>query len=198
MTVKITRTELDAAGLRALAARGKDAAVARRLLGLALVLEGHPRAKAAQMAGMDRQTLPDWIHRYNEHGVAGLSNRANPGRPPRSLSPEQEATVAEWVRHGPDRAKHKVIRWRLVDLRDEAARVFDVHLHERTMGKLLRRLGFSHISTRPRHPSADPAAQDAHKKTSRPWLPAPCPQPPEASRSRSGGRMKPGSDKRAA
>ena len=57
MTVAITRTELDAAGLRAAATRCKDAAAARRMLALALVMEGHSRSEAARAAGMDRQTL---------------------------------------------------------------------------------------------------------------------------------------------
>ena len=58
MAVAISRTELDAAGLRA-AARSRDAAASRQMLALALVLEGHSRAEAARAAGMDRQTLRD-------------------------------------------------------------------------------------------------------------------------------------------
>ena len=63
MTVAITRTELDAAGLRAAAGRSKDVAAARRMLALALVMEGYSRREAARAAGMDRQTLRDWAHR---------------------------------------------------------------------------------------------------------------------------------------
>ena len=75
MTVAITRTDLDATGLRAAAGRSKDAAASRRMLALALVLEGRNRTEAARAAGMDRQTLRDWVHRYNEQGLAGLVNR---------------------------------------------------------------------------------------------------------------------------
>ena len=57
MTVAITRTDLDARGLRAAATRAKDAAAARRMLALALVMEGQNRTEAACAAGMDRQTL---------------------------------------------------------------------------------------------------------------------------------------------
>ena len=71
MTIAITRTGLDAAGFRSAAAREKDAAASRRMLALALVLEGRTRTEAAQAAGMDRQTLRDWVHRYNEAGLAG-------------------------------------------------------------------------------------------------------------------------------
>ncbi len=79
MTVAITRTDLDAAGLRAAASGSRRAAASRRMLALALVLEGHNRAAAARAAGMDRQTLRDWVHRYNEAGLDGLKPRANTG-----------------------------------------------------------------------------------------------------------------------
>src|SRR5919199_1346289 len=71
--VPITRTDLDAAGLRRAAQRSRDAAAARRMLALALVLEGASRTQAAKAAGMERQTLRDWVHRYNARGTgAGL------------------------------------------------------------------------------------------------------------------------------
>jgi putative transposase len=188
MTVTIRRTDLDAAGLRAAAARSKDAAASRRMLALALVLEGRTRIEAARAAGMDRQTLRDWVHRYNDHGLDGLKNHPKTGAPPRKLTPEQEATVCEWVREGPRLEQHKVIRWRLMDLRDEIARRFGVQMHERTVGKLMARLNFSRVSVRPRHPEQDTAAQDAHKKTLPSWSPQPSPSMRVASRSSSGGR----------
>jgi transposase len=116
---------------------------------------------------MDRQTLRDWVHRYNDSGLAGLHNADGRGRPPRKLTSRQEATVATWVRQGPDRDRHKVVRWRLADLRDEIAREFGVQLHERTVGKLLARLNFAHVSARPRHPEQDVTAQEARKKPCR-------------------------------
>jgi len=51
------------------------------MLALALVLEGRNRTEAARAAGMDRQTLRDWFHRYNAQGLQGLINRANRGAP---------------------------------------------------------------------------------------------------------------------
>jgi transposase len=65
------------------------------MLGLALVLEGYARGEAARLCGMDRQTLRDWVIRYNAEGVAGLSDRTSPGPKPR-LTPEQEAAVESW------------------------------------------------------------------------------------------------------
>jgi|SRR5271165_879158 len=197
MTVAITRTALDAADLRAAATRCKDAAAARRMLALALVMEGSGRSEAARAAGMDRQTLRDWVHRYNESGLAGLHNAPERGRPPRKLTPEQEMTVAEWVRRGPA-PEHKIVRWRCVDLRDEIGREFRVQLHERTVGKLLARLNFAHVSVRPRHPEQDAAAQEAHKKTIPSWSPPSFRRMHATSRLSCGGRMKRGLVSRAA
>jgi transposase len=197
MTVAVTRTELDAAGLRAAAGRSKDAAAARRMLAVALVMEGHRRGAAARAAGMDRQTLRDWVHRYNESGLAGLHNVVARGRPPRKLTPEQEATVAEWVRRGPPQ-EYKIVRWRCIDLREEIAREFGVQLHERTVGKLLARLNFARVSVRPRHPEQDVAAQEAHKKTMRSCSPRSSQSMRAANRSSCGGRTKRGLASRAA
>ena len=88
--VAITRTELTAAELRAAAARSRDAKAARRMLAVALVLEGVDRKTAAETCGMDRQTLRDWVHRYNAEGLAGLTNHRGGSRP-RRLDPGQVA-----------------------------------------------------------------------------------------------------------
>ncbi len=198
MTIAITRADLGPAELRAAASRSKDAAASRRMLALALVLEGSNRTEAARAAGMDRQTLRDWVHHYNRSGLAGLTNQANPGAPPRKLTAEQEAVVADWVRQGPTPGKHKMIRWRLVDLRDEVARHFGVQMHERTVGKLMARLNFSRVSVRPRHPEQDAEAQETHKKSLPSWLRQASLSTPLASQSSSGGRMKHGSASKAA
>jgi transposase-like protein len=105
MTVRITRLEFDAVALRKLAGQATEAPVVRRLLALALVLEGHQRMEAAQRCGMDRQTLRDWVIRYNEQGVAGLSDRPHGGGAPAKLSLEEKAQLAAWVREGPDLAE---------------------------------------------------------------------------------------------
>jgi hypothetical protein len=82
--VTIIRADLTATGLRQAAAGSNDANAARRMLGLALVLEGYARGEAARLCGMDRQTLRDWVIRYNAEGVAGLSDRTSPARYGRS------------------------------------------------------------------------------------------------------------------
>jgi transposase len=198
MAVEIRRTDVSAAELRREAGRTSDAAAARRMLAIALVLDGHRRGDAARQCGMDRQTLRDWVHRFNAEGIVGLSNRPHGGGPEPKLSAEQQAEIAQWVRRGPDPDQDGIVRWRLIDLRERIAREFVVELHERSVGKLVRRLGFRRISVRPRHPEADAAAQEAHKKTLPSWSLPPFRKRPAASRSNYGGRTRPASVNRAA
>jgi transposase len=191
MAVAITRTELDAAGMRRAAAAAGDADAARRMLALAMILEGSNRTDAARLCGMDRQTLRDWVHRYNDEGLKGLVDRKSPG-PASRLSPEQLAMVAEMVRIGPTLDEHGVVRWRRADLSTVILAKFGVHLAERSVGKLLRRLGFTRLSVRPRTPNHDPAAQAAHKKTLATWSQPRSRTTLAISRSSSGGGTKPG------
>ena len=163
--IEITRRDLTAMDLRAAAGKSRDAKASRRMLALALVLEGADRTRAAETCGMDRQTLRDWVHRYNAEGLAGLSDRWKGVRVPR-LAPAQMADLGAWVEAGPDPARDGVVRWRRQDLQRRIAEAFGVEVHERTVGKYLAALGFRRLSVRPQHPKTDPDAQEAFKKTS--------------------------------
>jgi transposase len=166
MTVAITRLDLSAAELRDAAAQTQDAKAARRMLAIALVLEDWSREAAAETCAMDRQTLCDWVHRYNAVGLQGLFDRPRRNGPQPRLSAEQQATVAEWVEQGPDLERDGVVRWRCVDLQERIAQEFAVRLHERTVGKLLRRLSFRRLSVRPQHPWSKPEEQAVFSATS--------------------------------
>jgi len=117
------RTDFSAGELRRLAAATKNANQSRRLLSLAAVLDGMSRTEAARIGGMDRQTLRDWVHRFNQHGPEGLTDTWSKGHPPR-LSAEQQAELAQLVETGPDRAVHGVVRWRRIDLKQIIAERF--------------------------------------------------------------------------
>jgi transposase len=165
MAIAIERKEHTAAELRRLACRAASPAQARRMLAIALVMEGADRTTAARSRGMDRQTLRDWVHRYNAEGVDGLKDRARPGRPPR-LSGEELDELVEIVEAGPDVETDGVVRWRCADLTGVIADRFGVALSERSVGRLLNDRGYVRLKPRPEHPKADPEAQAAFKKTS--------------------------------
>jgi transposase len=166
--IEITRLDRSAAELRELAVKTDDGDMVRRLLGIALSLDGWSRGEAATASGMDRQTLCDWVHRYNAGGVASLATAARSGRPS-ALNEEQLAELKEFVLAGPDPAKDGVVRWRCVDLRVKIAEHFLVTLHKRSVAKLLRKLGLTRLQPRPYHPKKDAAAQEAFKKTLPAW-----------------------------
>jgi transposase len=161
------RTDYAAVDLRRLAAASKHANQSRRLLSLAAVLDGMSREEAARVGGMDRQTLRDWVHRFNAAGPEGLKDIPAKGHPAK-LNPEQLATLGEIVETGPDRARDGVVRWRRIDLKRVIEERFGVVYHERTVGKLLKQIGFAHISARPRHPGQKAETIAAFKKISRP------------------------------
>src|SRR5204863_7434246 len=72
------RADYTVGEVRQFAKRAKDAAQARRLLAIAGVLDGASRENAAKIGGMDRQTLRDWVIRFNAQGPDGLINIPSP------------------------------------------------------------------------------------------------------------------------
>jgi transposase len=159
------REDYSAEALRALARRSKDVNQSRRLLCLAAVRGGMDRGSAAKIGGMDRQTLRDWVHRFNASGPDGLIDNWTEGPKPR-LSADPMAAFAQIVETGPDRERDGVVRWRRIDLKHIIAERFGVDFHPRYVGKLLKKLGFSHISARPRHPAQDERIVEAFKRIS--------------------------------
>jgi transposase len=158
------RTDYTSGELRRLAQRTKNAAQARRLLAIAAVLDGTSREDAAKIGGMDRQTLRDWVIRFNERGPDGLINVPSPGVPPK-LDEEHKAFLARTVEEGPIPAVHGVVRWRACDLIMRLHEEFGLSVSDDTIYRALKDLGFSHLSARPKAYKQDPEAMDAFKKT---------------------------------
>lgn len=151
--------------LRGSACKARDGAQARRLMALAAVADGKSRAEAAAIGLMDRQTLRDWVIRFNAEGAEGLIDKTSPGRPPK-LTPAQKQELRQVVEDGPEKHVPHLVRWRRADLAAVARERFAVDCHETTIGRMLRELGFSHVSARPRHPENNEQAVEAFKKTS--------------------------------
>ena len=166
------REDVSAKELRVMARESRDARQSRRLLALAAVAEGRPRREAAALGGMDRQTLPDWVHRFNIEGAEGLLDRKLGGRRPK-LTAEQKAELADIVEAGPDLEQTGLVRWRRIDLKAEIEDRFGVVYHERSVSRLLHELGFSHMSARPYHPAQKAEVLEDFKKTSRARSPHP-------------------------
>ena len=160
------RDDYSAEELRALARRSKDVNQSRRLLSLAAVRDGMDRGEAAKIGGMDRQTLRDWVHRFNTKGPDGLINNWTSGPTPR-LSADQLAELAAIVQMGPDRKVDGVVRWRRVDLKAGHRRAVRPRLSCGLCRQAFKKLGFSHMSGRPRHPAQDERIVEIFKKRAR-------------------------------
>lgn len=164
MTALTIRRDRTAVVLRKAAKAEKNARVARRMLAIANALDGMSRKEAAEAAGMDRQTLRDWVIRYNAHGIDGLYDCWAGGRPPR-LEPAEQAALIEIVLEGPDIETSGISAFTREDLVRICEERFGKTFHPASMGRMLKRLGFSRQKARPSHPLKDPAAAAAFKKS---------------------------------
>lgn len=156
------RTDLNSHDLRRLARAEPDARVSRRLLAIAMALDGGRREDAAQRAGMDRQTLRDWVVRYNAEGLDGLRDRPRSGRPP-LLAPALEGELAALIAAGPDLERDGVVEYRVRHIRALALRHFGADYSRTGMQERLHRMKLAYLKPRPLHPKADPAAQEAFR-----------------------------------
>ena len=129
---------------------------------IAAVLDGASREDAAKIGGMDRQTLRDWVIRFNEQGPDGLINIPSPGVPPK-LDDRHRAFLARIVKEGPIPAVHGVVRWRACDLIMRLYEEFALSVSDDTIYRALKDLGFSHVSARPKAYKQDPDAIAAFK-----------------------------------
>jgi transposase len=164
------RTDFDAAHLRAVARRTKDAGQTRRLLALAAVYDGSTRTDAAQIGGVTLQIVRDWVLKFNAHGPDGLIDRKAPGQPSR-LNETHRAALAGVIESGPIPAIHGVVRWRIIDLCQWVWDEFRISIAKQTMSRELRALGYRKLSARPRHHAQAEGAIEHFKKVSPPlWM----------------------------
>ena len=147
------------------ARESKDANQARRLLSLAAIKDGLSRTEAAKIGGMDRQTLRDWVHRFNEDGLDGLKDRHG-GGVPRALNEEQTAWIMAKVADGPDPEKDGLVRWRILDLCALIDQEFGITIKETAMSRVLRDHGYRNLTTRPIGRGQDSQALESFKKPS--------------------------------
>lgn len=158
------RTDYTSSEVRRFATRARDVAQARRLLAIAAVLDGASREDAAKIGGMDRQTLRDWVIRFNEKGRDGLINIPSPGAPAK-LNEEHRAFLTRIVEEGPLPAIDGVVRWRACDLIMRLHEKFALSVSDDVVYRALKKLGFSHVSARPKAYKQDADAMEAFKKT---------------------------------
>ncbi len=173
------RSDYTSSDLRRFARRSGDPDQVRRLLALALILDGGSRSEAAKVAGVTLQIVRDWVLRFNEGGPDSLATRKAPGRAS-ILNDEQRARLAEIVETGPIPSVHGVVRWRLADLAQWIWDEFALSVTRHTLGRELRAMGYGKLSARPRHRGRKPDDIVDFKKASPPvWRRSPGGSPEE-------------------
>ncbi len=160
------RQDISSEDLRRAARYERDGRVCARMFAIANALDGMSREASARQAGMDRQTLRDWVIRFNADGVDGLRDRPRSGRRPH-LDEGQQAALKAAVLAGPDRERDGIAAWRIEDICDLAERRYGARYSVSGMHRLLKSLDLSWMTARPQHPEADPIAQEAFKKSFR-------------------------------
>ena len=85
------RDDFDAAALRLLARRTRDADQGRRLLALAAIYDGGSRGDAARIGSVGLQTVLDWVLRFNAAGPDYLIGGKAPGQTPKLNEAQREA-----------------------------------------------------------------------------------------------------------
>jgi transposase len=163
----VVRADYTSLELRRFARRCSDADQVRRLMAVAMILDGGSRSEAAKMAGVTLQIVRDWVLRFNDGGPDGLATRKAPGRAS-ILNDAQRARLAEMVEIGPIPAAHGVVRWRLCDLAQWLWDEFQLSITRHTLGRELRAMGYRKLSARPRHRGQKPDDIAIFKKSSLP------------------------------
>ncbi len=158
------RNDFDAASLRLLGRRTRDAAQGRRLLALAVIYDGGSRGDAARIGSVGLQTVRDWVLRFNAAGPDGLVDGKAPGQAPK-LNEAQRQALARIVESGPIAAVHGVVRWRLIDLAQWVWDEFRISIAKQTLSRELRAMGFRKLSARPRDHAQNEHAVEAFKKS---------------------------------
>lgn len=159
------RSDFSAAELRRLARKSDDADQTRRLLAIAVIVEGHSRSEAARTGGVGLQIIRDWVLRFNAGGPEALRTRRAPGKTP-TLTDEHRERLAAAVEAGPKPYIDGVVRWRLIDLARWLEDECEVKVSPDTVGRELKALGYAKISARPQHFAQNELAQAEFKKTS--------------------------------
>ena len=184
------RSDYDAGRVRVAARESKNANQVRRLLALAAIYDGASRAEAAEIGGVTRQIIRDWVLKFNTDGPDGLIDRKAPGQPSR-LNETHRTALAAVIESGPIPAVHGVVRWRIVDLCQWLWDEFRVSVSKQTLGRELRAMRYRKLSARPRHHGQAEGAIEAFKKISlRRWQTSPASRVSMLPRSKSGSATK--------
>ncbi len=144
--------------------RSAESRYDHRLHGVLLVAQGMSCPQVARLLGDAPRTVENWVHRFEEEGLAGLVEGERSGRPPR-LSEEQLDQVGRVLREPPSAVGLSANLWDGKTLSRYLEHRYGVSLGTRQCQRLFRQLGFRLRKPRGMVAKANPQRQQAHKKT---------------------------------
>lgn len=138
-----------------------EARVYRRALAILEVAQGRPLAHVAQSLSVSRQSLYNWVARYQQsYDPAVLRDHRGGGRPS-SWTPHLQTVLTESLTQPPDHWGYQAANWTVPLLIEHLVATSGQRLSDSTLRQQLGRLGY--VWKRPRYVLApDPARE---KKT---------------------------------
>jgi transposase len=120
----------------------KDLDMALRIQALLLVSQGMGELRAAQIVGVGRRTLQEWIFKYRAGGLDALVKGPYPGRKPK-LTEAQLQELDRIIEQGPESIGLDTGVWTAPLVADVIKKRFGVRCHPDHVRRILRRLYFS-------------------------------------------------------
>lgn len=113
--------------------------------------------QVAQIFGVSRVTLNEWIASYKAEGINGLKLKPGRGRKP-IITADEEKIIQKWLEQDSSITGKVLIERIEKELGKEIKRT--------TANELMHKLGFSYITPRPKHHKQKEGAQELFKKKS--------------------------------
>jgi len=142
----------------------KDSRRAARIRAVYLALMGKTAPQIANVLGYTRRVVQNWTYSYNCRGLEGLNDNKGRGRKSK-LNEDQIQWLGQRIEEGPW-PEDKVCVFHAADIQNIIKRQFGMDYNVRSVRKLLKRLGYSYVSSRPEHPKSNPEDREAFKKKS--------------------------------
>ena len=143
-----------------------------RVSAVARVEAGESPERVAEGLGINRRTIYRWLSAYHYGGVEAIKAKPIPGAPAKVCA-KQMAQLSRIIREkNPLQLKFEYALWTLAMIRELIWRKFNVHLSEVSVGRLMKRIGFSPQRPLYRAWQQDPALVDRWREKDYPRIAA--------------------------
>ena len=161
MNVELYHTSKE---LKKIARQERDPNRAVRIRAVYLALMDKTAEQIAENLGYCRRTVQRWVQQYNRHGLEGIHDVKGRGKKSR-LNDDQIQWLRQRIDEGP-KPEDGISVFYAKDIKRIIQKQFGIDYHLHSVQRLLKKLGYSFVSSRPEHPKGNPEAREAFKKKS--------------------------------